>query len=84
MADKKNKNSGNGIALGSCFGVVFGAAYGIISGNIAIGACFGLAIGLFIGAIFDFVKNRQEKSLAKCKAFLLKLPLQTKDATIMR
>ncbi len=31
MADKKNKNSGNGIALGSCFGVVFGAAYGIIS-----------------------------------------------------
>ena len=41
MADKKNKNSGNGIALGSCFGVVFGAAYGIISGNIATGAGFG-------------------------------------------
>jgi hypothetical protein len=29
------------------------------SGNIATGAGFGLAIGVFIGAIFDFVKNRQ-------------------------
>jgi hypothetical protein len=37
----------------------FGAAYGIISGNIATGAGFGLAIGVFIGAIFDFVKNRE-------------------------
>jgi len=27
----ENKNAGNGIALGACFGVVFGAAYGIIS-----------------------------------------------------
>lgn len=35
MAENKNKNSGNGIALGTCFGVVFGAAYGIISGNIS-------------------------------------------------
>lgn len=59
MANKKNKNSGNGIALGSCFGVVFGAAYGIISGNIPIATGFGLAIGVFIGSIFDFVKNRE-------------------------
>ena len=58
MANKKNKNSGNGIDLGSCFGVVFGAAYGIISGNIPTATGFGLAIGVFIGAIFDFVKNR--------------------------
>jgi hypothetical protein len=59
MANKKNKNSGNGIALGACFVVVFGAVYGIISRNIATGAGFGLAIGVFVGAIFDFVKNRE-------------------------
>ena len=58
MAYKKNKNSGNGIALGVFFGVVFVAAYGIISRNIATGAGFGLAIGVLIGAIFDFVLYR--------------------------
>ncbi|WP_396198722.1 hypothetical protein [Flavobacterium sp.] len=58
MKKNKNKNSGIGIALGSCFGVIFEAAYGINSGNIATGSGLGLALGVFIGAIFDF-KNRK-------------------------
>jgi hypothetical protein len=56
----ENKNPGNGIAFGACFGVVFEAAYGIISEDIPRGTGLGLSIGVFIGAIFDFVKNRQQ------------------------
>ena len=59
MEEIKNKNAGNGIALGTCFVLVFGASYGIISGNMAIGAGLGLAIGVLIGAIFDVAKNRK-------------------------
>jgi uncharacterized membrane protein len=62
MEEKKNKNSGNGIALGACFGLVFGSAFGIvfedISTGVALGAGFGLSIGVAFGAIFDFAKNR--------------------------
>lgn len=62
MEEKKNKNSGNGIALGACFGLVFGSALGLVFGDIstgvALGAGFGLSIGVGIGAIFDFAKNR--------------------------
>ena len=62
MEEKKNKISGNGIALGACFGLVFGSALGLVFGDIstgvALGAGFGLSIGVGIGAIFDFAKNR--------------------------
>ncbi len=62
MEEEKNKNSGNGIALGACFGLVFGSALGIVFGDIsigvALGAGFGLSTGVGIGAIFDFAKNR--------------------------
>ena len=57
MEKNKNKNTGIVIALGSCFGVVLGAAYGINIGNISAGTGMGLAIGVLIGAIFDFVKK---------------------------
>ena len=62
LGEKKTKNSGNGIALGACFGLVFGSALGMVFGDIstgiASGAGFGLSIGIGIGAIFDFAKNR--------------------------
>jgi len=55
----KNKNSGNGIALGATLGVAFGAAYGAFSGNTAISIALGLAIGTAVGAIFDVASNRK-------------------------
>lgn len=42
----ENINPGNGIALGACFRVVFGTAYGIISEDIPRGAGLGLSIGV--------------------------------------
>jgi F0F1-type ATP synthase assembly protein I len=59
MAENKHKNSGIGIALGSCFGVVLGAACGVIFENIAKATGLGLSIGVFMGSIFDFVKGRK-------------------------
>lgn len=62
MEEKKNKNSGNRIALGvtfgSALGVVFGIVFKNISFGIAMGASFGAALGVAFGAIFDFAKNR--------------------------
>ena len=63
MSEIKNRNAGNGIDLGACFCVVFGAAYGTISGDMAKGTGLGLSIGVFIGAIFDFVKNRKQNKV---------------------
>ena len=60
MSGSNNRNYGNGIALGACFGVVFGAAYETISGDMAKGTGLCLSIGVFIGAIFNFVKNRKQ------------------------
>jgi hypothetical protein len=41
MEEKKNKNSGNGFALGACFGLVFGSAFGIVFGDISTGVDLG-------------------------------------------
>lgn len=59
MSENKKNNSGNGIALGACFGVVVGATFGVLFDNIPKGTGLGLSSGVFIGAIFDFIKNRK-------------------------
>lgn len=41
MAESKHKNSEIGIALGACFGVVFGPACGVLFDNIAKGTGLG-------------------------------------------
>ena len=78
MEKNKNKNTGIGIALGSCFGVVLGAAYGINIGNISAGTGLGLAITRHFCQMMGgevFVKSQSGVG----STFTVHLPLTMED-----
>lgn len=57
MTEKENENSGNGFGMWVAYGIVFGAALGVLWGNIALGAGMGIVIGAAVSVIFGSFKE---------------------------